>query len=75
MGRLPSIVIPDEPLQIMLRGINDQDIFHREDDYLRFVDDLISALQADRSPDRYSVLTSNGHPFYFVYFSSDFFHI
>ena len=44
MARLPSIVIPDEPLQIMHRGKNDQDIFYREDGYLGFVDDITSSL-------------------------------
>ncbi|VAW64250.1 Transposase and inactivated derivatives [hydrothermal vent metagenome] len=32
MARLPGIVLPDQPLHIMHRGNNRQDIFESEDD-------------------------------------------
>jgi putative transposase len=43
LARLPRIVISDEPMHIMHRGNNRQDIFQREEDYLHFLDDKIIA--------------------------------
>ncbi len=39
MARLPRIVILGEPLHIMHRGNNRQDIFQCEEDYFRFLED------------------------------------
>jgi len=40
MAKLPRTVIPDEPLHIMHRGNNRQNIFQCEKDYFRFLSDL-----------------------------------
>ena len=45
MTRLPWIIIPDEPLHIIHRGNNRQNIFQREEDYFRFLSDLKASLK------------------------------
>ncbi len=44
MARLPRIVIPNQPLHIMHRGNNRQDIFQSEEDMARINIDLAYAL-------------------------------
>jgi len=45
MARLPRLVVPHQPLHIMHRGNNRQDIFNSEDDMLRIKDDIKEALK------------------------------
>ena len=45
MARLPRLVIPNQPLHIMHRGNNRQDIFNSEDDMLRVKDDIANGLE------------------------------
>lgn len=45
MARLPRLVIPNQPLHIMHRGNNRQDIFNTEDDMLRIKDDIEHGLK------------------------------
>ena len=40
MARQQRIVIPGQPLHVMHRGNNRQDIFKRDEDYYRFIEDL-----------------------------------
>jgi len=44
MARLPRIVIPNQPLHIMHRGNNHQDIFESEEDMVRIIEDIAYAL-------------------------------
>lgn len=44
MARLPRIVLPNQPLHIMHRGNNRQDIFKSEKDMLRIKDDIKKSL-------------------------------
>ena len=56
------MVIPDEPLHVMHRGINRQDIFFTEDDYLRFLDDVKRALdQYECNLHAYVLMTNHFH--------------
>ena len=62
MARLPRIVIPGEPLHIMHRGNNRQDIFQREEDYFRFLDTLKASLkQYDCDLHAYVLMTNHFH--------------
>ena len=45
MARLPRLVIPDQPLHIMHRGNNRQDIFNTEDDLVRVKEDIEHGLK------------------------------
>ena len=45
MARLPRLVIPDQPLHIMHRGNNRQDIFNTEDDLVRIKEDIEHGLK------------------------------
>ena len=45
MARLPRIVIPNQPLHIMHRGNNRQDIFQCEEDIFRIKEDIYYALE------------------------------
>ena len=45
MARLPRIVVPDQPLHIMHRGNNRQDIFETEEDMARIKDDIAVSLE------------------------------
>jgi putative transposase len=44
MARLPRIVVPNQPLHIMHRGNNRQDIFESEDDMFRIKNDIKESL-------------------------------
>jgi len=44
MACLPRIVIPNQPLHIMHRGNNHQDIFESEEDMVRIIEDIVYAL-------------------------------
>jgi len=64
MGRLLRIAIPGQPLHIMYRGNNRQDIFQREEDYCRFKSDLdMSMKQNDCNMHAYVMMTNH---FYFL---------
>lgn len=45
MARQTRIVIPGQPLHIMHRGNNRQDVFKKEDDYQRFINELLASLE------------------------------
>jgi REP-associated tyrosine transposase len=40
MARLPRLVLPDQPLHIMHRGNNRQNIFESEEDMVRILNDI-----------------------------------
>ncbi|MEE9303176.1 MAG: transposase [Thiotrichaceae bacterium] len=62
MARLPRIVIPDQPLHIMHRGNNRQNIFESEEDMLRIIDDLtISLEKSSCSLHAYVIMTNHLH--------------
>ena len=44
MARLPRIVLPNQPLHIMHRGNNRQDIFKTDEDMMRLKEDIAYAL-------------------------------
>jgi len=44
MARLPRIVVPNQPIHIMHRGNNRQDIFESETDMTRIIEDIAHAL-------------------------------
>jgi len=45
MARLPRLFVPHQPLHIMHRGNNRQDIFNSEQDMLRIKEDIKEALE------------------------------
>ena len=45
MPRPPRLVIPDQPLHIMHRGNNRQDVFINAEDHQRFLQDLAVSLK------------------------------
>ena len=45
MVRLPRLVIPNQPLHIMHRGNNRQDILNSEDDMIRIKEDIEHGLE------------------------------
>lgn len=62
MARLPRIVIPKQPLHIMHRGNNRQDIFESEDDMLRIKEDIaISLAKADCQLHAYVIMSNHLH--------------
>lgn len=62
MARMPRIVIPGEPLHVMHRGNNLQNIFQRDEDYFHFLDDLKVALkQYDCELHAYVLMTNHFH--------------
>jgi len=62
MARLPRIVIPNQPLHIMHRGNNRQDIFESEDDMLRIKKDIeLSLLKSGCSLHAYVIMTNHLH--------------
>jgi putative transposase len=62
MSRLPRIVVPGETLHIMHRGNNRQDIFHSEEDRVRFKGDLLISLKkADCSLHAYVIMDNHFH--------------
>ena len=62
MARLPRIVVAGQPMHIMHRGNNHQDIFKNEDDYFRFLNDLKDCLkQYDCDLHAYVLMTNHFH--------------
>ena len=62
MARQTRIVIPGQPLHIMHRGNNRQDVFKKEDDYQRFIDDLLaSCKQSDCALHAYVLMPNHFH--------------
>jgi REP-associated tyrosine transposase len=62
MARLPRIVIPNQPLHIMHRGNNRQDIFESEEDMLRIKDDIKeSLLKSECRLHAYVIMTNHLH--------------
>ncbi len=62
MARLPRIVIPNQPLHIMHRGNNRQDIFESEEDMIRIKEDIAHALsKSDCSLHAYVIMSNHLH--------------
>ena len=62
MARLPRIVIPNQPLHIMHRGNNRQDIFESEEDMIRIKEDIDYALEKSGCQlHAYVVMTNHLH--------------
>lgn len=62
MARLPRIIIPNQPVHIMHRGNNRQDIFETEEDMLRITEDIAYALsKADCCLHSYVIMTNHLH--------------
>ncbi len=62
MARLPRIVIPNQPLHIMHRGNNRQDIFKSEDDMIRIKEDTEQSLtKANCALHAYVIMTNHLH--------------
>jgi len=62
MARLPRIVIPNQPLHIMHRGNNHQDIFKSDDDMFRIKDDIKeSLLKTQCKLHSYVIVTNHLH--------------
>ena len=62
MARLPRIVLPNQPLHIMHRGNNRQDIFETEGDMLRIKDDIkASLLKSKCKLHAYVIMTNHFH--------------
>ena len=59
MARLPRIVIPNQPLHIMHRGNNRQDIFETEDDFIRIKQDIAHSLSRAKCELHAYVIMSN----------------
>jgi len=62
MARLPRIVVPNQPLHIMHRGNNRQDIFESEEDLTRMKEDIEhSLLKSGCSLHAYVIMTNHLH--------------
>jgi len=62
MARLPRIVLPNQPLHIMHRGNNRQDIFKTDEDMMRLKEDIAYALsKADCTLHAYVIMTNHLH--------------
>lgn len=62
MARLPRIVVPEQPLHVMHRGNNRQDIFKTEDDMIRIKNDIEQALsKSDCALHAYVVMSNHLH--------------
>lgn len=62
MARLPRLVIPNQPLHIMHRGNNRQDIFESEEDMIRIKEDIQYGLEkSDCQLHAYVVMTNHLH--------------
>ncbi|MCC5796665.1 MAG: transposase [Methylophaga sp.] len=62
MARLPRLVLPDQPLHIMHRGNNRQNIFENEEDMTRILNDIGEALhKADCQLHAYVIMTNHLH--------------
>lgn len=62
MARLPRLVLPDQPLHIMHRGNNGQNIFEKEEDMARILNDIGESLdKADCQLHAYVIMTNHMH--------------
>ncbi len=62
MSRLPRIVVPDQPLHIIHRGNNRQDIFESESDMTRIKEDIaLSLSKTNCSLHAYVIMTNHLH--------------
>ncbi len=62
MARLPRIVIPNQPLHIMHRGNNKQDIFESDEDMMRIKEDIAHALlKSDCQLHAYVIMSNHLH--------------
>ncbi|MCK5477617.1 MAG: transposase [Methylococcales bacterium] len=62
MARLPRIVIPNQPLHIIHRGNNRQDIFKSEEDLVRIKEDIkLSLLKSGCALHAYVIMTNHLH--------------
>jgi REP-associated tyrosine transposase len=62
MARLPRIVVPNQPLHIMHRGNNRQDIFETDEDMMRIKEDLaVSLSKSDCRLHAYVIMTNHLH--------------
>lgn len=62
MARLSRIVIPNQPVHIMHRGNNRQDIFESEEDMTRIKEDIAHALsKADCHLHAYVIMSNHLH--------------
>ena len=62
MARLPRIVIPNQPLHIIHRGNNRQDIFESEEDMSRIKDDIATSLSKSKCRlHAYVIMTNHLH--------------
>ncbi len=62
MARLPRIVIPNQPLHIMHRGNNRQNIFETDEDMQRIKDDITAALSKSKCQlHAYVIMTNHLH--------------
>ncbi len=62
MARLPRIVVPNQPMHIMHRGNNRQDIFETDEDVARIKEDIsVSLKNAECSLHAYVIMTNHLH--------------
>ena len=62
MARLPRIVVPNQPLHIIHRGNNRQDIFKSEEDLARIKEDIEhSLLKSGCALHAYVIMTNHLH--------------
>lgn len=62
MARLPRLVLPNQPLHIMHRGNNRQNIFENEEDMARILNDIAESLaKADCQLHAYVIMTNHLH--------------
>ena len=62
MARLPRIVVPNQPLHIMHRGNNRQDIFETDKDVTRIKEDISASLKIAECPlHAYVIMTNHLH--------------
>jgi putative transposase len=62
MARLPRIVVPNQPLHIMHRGNNRQDIFESDEDMTRIKEDIsVSLDKTECSLHAYVIMTNHLH--------------
>ena len=62
MARLPRLVLPNQPLHIMHRGNNRQDIFENEEDMARILSDIKESLgKANCYLHAYVIMTNHLH--------------
>ena len=62
MARLPRLVLPNQPLHIMHRGNNRQNIFEKDEDMARILNDITESLaKADCHLHSYVIMTNHLH--------------